>query len=324
MKRIIVLLILLLSLSAAFAQASSIEISGYDENVLIEKGWVRYLSIEVYNTGNTALNNVELLVEGEKSGWFDVQDNGKSISPEESASFLIKLYVPVEEENGKYSLSLSAKSDEVSTWEDFTVEIFASRTDSLLSEIQDFSDQIISLKSEADRIASDGSDVSSVRAQLEQASTLMEAATGDVYSRLFDQAVEKIREVEILVTKAEYDLSIATTSPVTQARGMSLETILIIVLSIIIISMFLWFFVFRGKLKTKGTPRKIPGLKLKRLIRQEKEDSKVDDQIRSLEEAKSLLEEEYREGLISRHSYDEMRTKYEEKILSLSTKNPRK
>ncbi|MBN2203072.1 MAG: hypothetical protein JW700_02730 [Candidatus Aenigmarchaeota archaeon] len=319
MKKILILIIMLLFASIAFAQ--SIEITGFEENILVEKGWVRYLSIDVENTGDVALNNVQVLIDGEKSSWFEAQDEAKRVQPGETAAFLFKLYVPAEEENGSFDFSLRAVSDEVTTWEDFSVEIFASRTDSLLSEIQDFSDQLISLKSEANGIAAGGSDVSEIRAQIDEATLLLEAASSDVYGRLYDEAGEKIREVEVIVKKAEYDLSIAETSPVTQAKGISFETILILALIIIIIAMFLWFFVLGRNKKSNITPGSIPGLKIKRLIRREKQDSKVDDEIRSLEEAKGLLEEEYREGLISRHSYEEMRTKYEEKILNLSTKS---
>jgi hypothetical protein len=66
-------------------------------------------------------------------------------------------------------------------------------------------------------------------------------------------------------------------------------------------------------------PGKIPGLKIKRLIKQEKNRRKPEDDVKSLEEAASLLEEEYREGLISKESYEEMKSKYEEKILSIKT-----
>jgi hypothetical protein len=45
------------------------------------------------------------------------------------------------------------------------------------------------------------------------------------------------------------------------------------------------------------------------------------DKIQSLKDAESLLEEEYSEGLISKESYEELKSKYEEKILDLRTKS---
>jgi uncharacterized membrane protein len=53
---------------------------------------------------------------------------------------------------------------------------------------------------------------------------------------------------------------------------------------------------------------------------QEKNSKKPEEDVKSLEEAESLLEEEYREGLISKESYEEMKSKYEEKILNIKTK----
>lgn len=322
MKKLVVLLIILLSLGIVYAQTAAIEITDYESSILVEKGWVRYLSIDVENSGDVYLNNVGISVEGDRSSWFEIQTNRTDLSPNQSASFLIKLYIPLSEEKGKYYFSLIAEADETSVTEEFTVELFTSRSEMLLEQIQNFRESIDELKQEADDAGIRGKDVEDVKLLLLEAAPLLEAASNDVYNKMYEDATEKIRNAEILLTKAEYDLSIAATIPITQALSVPLEWILIIALIIIIILMFLWFFVFKKhvRMRRRVIPGKIPGLKIKRLIKQEKERGRIDDDIRSLEDAASLLEEEYREGLISKQSYDEMKSKYEEKILNLKNK----
>jgi hypothetical protein len=319
MKKLLVLFILLISLTVVVAQTSMMEITNYESNILIEKGWIRYISVDVENTGDTYLNNVDVFVQGEKSGWFEADTNRTVIPPNQSASFLLKLYVPLDEEGGKYSFTLFATSDELTASEDFTIEIFSSRTEMLLDEIQNFREKISEIKSGADDAEIRGKNVDSVKVFLSEASPILEAASNDVSNNLLDDATQKIRDAEVLITKAEYDLSVAATNPiVAQAAPIPLEWILIIVLSIIIILLFLWFFVLKKSVYIRA-PGKIPGLKIKRLIKQEKNRRKPEDDVKSLEEAASLLEEEYREGLISKESYEEMKSKYEEKILSIKT-----
>ena len=320
MKKLIILLIFLVFATTVFA-APAMEIANYENDILIEKGWIRYISIDVDNTGDVYLNNVNVFVQGQKPSWFNVETNSTNIAPNQTASFLLKLYVPSDEENGKYYFTLNAASEEASASQEFSIEIYSSRTEMLLDQIESFRNKIAELRSEADDAEIRGRNVDSVKVYLTEASPLLEAASNDVSNNLLDSATEKIRNAEISIQKAEYDLSVAATVPIAeQAMPISFEWILIIVLSIIIISLFLWFFVLKKNVYMRKIPGKIPGLKIKRMIKQETSKRKSSDDIKNLEEAASLLEEEYREGLISKESYEEMKTKYEEKILNIRTK----
>ena len=132
---------------------------------------------------------------------------------------------------------------------------------------------------------------------------------------MYDDATEKIREAEIFIKKAEYELSIAPTNPITEVASISFEWILIMILIIIVIGMFLFFILARYRV-VREIPGLKTGLKIKKLIIEEKE---LEDEVENLKEAESLLEEEYREGLISKESYEELKSKYEEKILDVKT-----
>lgn len=320
MKKILLVILLLLSLSVVYAQTAAIEITDYEDEILIERGWVRYMSVGVKNAGETYLRNAEVSVEGSKTSWFELQTGPTDIAPNETTTFLIKLYVPLEEEKGDYQFSLKAKSGGFIATKTFTVEIFTSRTEMMLDQIQSFREKVNDLNGLAEDADARGKNVESVKLMLQEAQPLLDAASKDVNNRLFDDATEKIRDLEILLKKAEYDLSVASPKQIAQVAGLPLEWILIIGLSIIIISMFLWFFVFRRREKAVRIAAKMPAFKIKKMVMQEKKTDEPVEEIQRLEEAAALLEEEYREGLLSKESYEEMKSKYEEKILNMKTK----
>ena len=68
MKKIFVISIIFLIFSnLVFAQNGrrdeySLEITDYEKEILIEKGWIKYLNVEVKNSGNVYINNVEIFI----------------------------------------------------------------------------------------------------------------------------------------------------------------------------------------------------------------------------------------------------------------------
>jgi hypothetical protein len=329
MKKIIFIIMLILIFSATvFAQMAGIEIEDYEKEILIEKGWIRYLSIKVRNSGDVVLNNVEVSIAGEKSSWFDVQTEKINMQPNETASFIIKMYVPSEEEKGTYNFFLDVASDKTSLRESFVVRVFTSRSEMVLFQIQDLRDTVSRLKEEANTAENMGKNVESIKEMLSEAQSLLGVASDFVSSGLYEDATAKIIDAENFIKKAEYELSIAPTKTAAISDSISLEWILIISLIIIIIGMFL-FLVFRRHnlvikvpgLKLGRVPiRKVPGLKVKRFLKENKTSEGGKEEIRRLEDAKSLLDEEFVEGLLSKESYEELKSKYEEKILNLRTK----
>ena len=328
-KIIFIIMLFLIFSSIVLAQAPGIEIEDYEKEILIEKGWIRYMSIKVKNTGDIVLDNAYVSIEGEKSSWFEVQTEKTNINPNETVSFLIKLYIPSEEQKGTYNFFLNAVSDQTSIQEGFSIKVFTSRSEMVLFQIQGLRDTINSLKEEADTAENMGKNVDSIKEVLSEAQSLLGVASDFVNNGLYEDAAEKIIDAENLIKKAEYDLSIAPQKTVSVSESVSLEWILIISLIIIIIGLIL-FFVFRRHslvIKVPGLNlgnipvRKVPGLKVKRYLDEGKKSKNIENEIKSLEDAKTLLDEEFVEGLLSKESYEELKSKYEEKILNLRTKS---
>jgi len=51
----------------------------YPEEVLIEKGWTKYISISISNSGDSDINNVNVFIEGVFPDWFEFQNSRADI-----------------------------------------------------------------------------------------------------------------------------------------------------------------------------------------------------------------------------------------------------
>jgi hypothetical protein len=324
---ILILLLLLIFSSIVLAQGPELEITDYENEILAERGWIRYLNVKVKNIGETYLSDVEVFVEGQKSSWFETQTEMTGISPNRTESFIIKMYIPSDEQKGRYDLTLAAKSGDTTVRESLTVRVFASRSEMVLYQIQGFKDRISELKSEADIAEEIGKNVEPTRELLIEAQSVLNGASGYVADGQYEEAANDIIDAENLIKKAEYELSIASAEDVITSEAIPIEWILIIALVIIILLMFT-FFAFNRRRPSRRVPmvdfqrgpRIKSGLKIKKLLREGRMSKKAEEEISRLKEAESLLEEEYSEGLISKESYEELKAKYEEKILDVRTR----
>jgi len=295
---------------------AKINITEYSEEILIERGWMKYLNIIVKNVGNEELHNVTISVEGIYPEWFEVQTNKTSLlSINETSTFILKLSISSVAETESYFFSLTVKSDEVSDKKNFTVSIFKSRTELMLYQIQILRDNINELEEETNDAERIGMGVTMVRDILKEAKYLLDASENQVNDNMYNQATETINEVRDLIKKVEYELSIVSPIPPITVLGVPWEWILLL----IIIAFILIFYLIRKKVKMAHI--RVPGLKvglhIKKLILDGKKLKNLEEELENLKESENLIEEEYKEGLISKESYNELKSKYEEKILNI-------
>ena len=101
---IIFLLLFSVSVSAQeitrMAEAADIEVS-FSNELLIEKGWSKYININIENSGKVKLEDVKIRIDGENSGWFEFQSSDiGSIRIGEQAEVVGKVFVPYETSSG--------------------------------------------------------------------------------------------------------------------------------------------------------------------------------------------------------------------------------
>jgi len=298
---------------------AKINITEYSEEILIERGWMKYSNIIVKNVGNEELHNVTISVEGIHPEWFEVQTNKTSLlSINETSTFILKLSIPSTAETESYYFSLTANSDEVSDKKNFTVRVFKSRTELMFYEIQILRDDIEVLGGKTDDEERIGMGVTAVRDVLNEAEYLLDAAKNQVNNSMYNAATETINEVKDLIKKADYELSVVSPIPHVTILGIPWELFLVgIILGLIIL-----LYLIREVLK--NIHFKIPGpkveLHIKKLILDGRKLKNLEEEFEELRESQNLIEEEYREGMLSEESYEELRLKYQEKLLDLESK----
>lgn len=290
----------------------------YPKEILIEKGWTKYISISVNNSGDENLHNVNVFIEGIFPDWFEFQKNKIDIIRiNEKASFITKISIPYNSEKENYKFYLNINSDEISYKTDFTVSVFESREDLLLYQIQILRNDLYKLENEARKIESTGKNLTSTRKLFQEINYSLDLAENQVYNKLYVEVTETIKDVEKLFIKASFEL----TNPVSmeeerienliKAQDMLFFSfgfgILILLLSLV-------FLVRKIAIENKV---RLPNLRLKEFIIENRRLKELEEEIEKTRESQKIIESEYRENMISKESYDELRIKYQEKILEL-------
>lgn len=317
-KKILIIFLLLIFFTKAYASAS---VTIYcPEEILIEKGWTNFISFSVNNSGDVVLKNVSAYIDGTFSKWFEFQNNKiDALEVNKETDLVAKVSIPSEIAIGNYNFSFGVKSSDVSGKKDFTVRIFESRDDLLLYQIQNLKNNLSELEKEADRIESTGKNLTSARGILYQIRSELNMAKDQINNKQYTQVTETIRDVGKLFIEASFDIS-NPPGPIetkgNQNFDISSKDIFFISLGIGIVVLLIALIYLLRKIKIENKVR-LPNLRLKELIVENKRLKEVEKEIEKTKEAQSIIEEESKENMISKESYDELKVKYQEKLLEL-------
>jgi hypothetical protein len=318
-KKILIILFLLSLFSVNANALAGISISCPSE-LLIQKGWTNFISFSVNNSGDTNLSNINVSIEGDFPNWFEFQ-NSKIIALEinKEVDLVAKVSIPLDIAIGNYKFSFNAKSNDVSGKKDFTVRVFESRDDLLLYQIQSLRANLSELEKEADAIESTGKNLTSTRSLFYQINSELNMAQDQVNNKQYTQETETIRDVEKLFIEAIFDVSnppgpIETKS--NQNFDISSKDVFFTSLGIGIIVLLAALIYLVKKIKIKNKVR-LPNLRLKELIVENNRLKALEWEIEKIEDAQNIIEEESKESTISKESYEELRLKYQEKLLEL-------
>ncbi len=295
----------------------------YPEEVLIERGWISpYFSVSVNNTGDSDLYNVVVFVEGKHSDWFEFRNNESSvIQREEKIEFVSKISVPYETPVESYDFSLNINSDEINYKTDFTVRVFASREDLLLYEVQVLKSDLNELESEANKIEVGGLNLSGVRNIFYEIRLALDLVEDQILNKMYNQVTESMREIEKLFIKARFEVENPSQLLFGdfEEEGLTEKDFLLYLAGIGIIILSTSLILLVRKVKRENKVR-LPNLRLKERLIENRKLKEIELEIGKTIKSQELIEDEYRQKMISRESYKELRLKYQEKLLELEAK----
>jgi len=316
LRKILYLVLLFCIFSRITLAAYEIDAVEYPKEILIERGWMKYFNVVVTNNGDLNLNNVTISFDGEFPQWFDTQSSVSTLQVNSNASFLVKLNVPANVEAKTYPFILNIKSKEVTNTKSFTVIVFKSEADAMLYQIQELETEIEDTQRDANRVENSGKNVTSATNDLNEAKNYLDISKDYINKEEYENATDLMINAENLIKKATYDLSIAPPKALVTPSGFPFEfTIPIPIIAIIII----FIFSLRSR-KKKATTIKQPVVKIKEIGLGGKDVENLENELNDIENSRNLVEEEFKENLISKESYDELKERYERRISELKAK----
>lgn len=291
----------------------------YEEEVLAEIGWLKYITVTVNNTGDSVLNNVIVTIEGGYD-WFTIMTNKTSLNPGKTEEFLFKLDVPSEIEVGMYEFALFLKSDEITEQRSISILTFSSKKEMMQYQVGSLRSRLDVLREDVHRAKAEGKNVTEIEVSLEGATSILTVAEKYVDNEFFNDAVDKIKNVDYLIKEAEFELSIASEASEEIIDTENMDWSLIIIAFIVIIIVFISLRNKKLKGRRIGEVLKTSELRIKRFIMSVSGFKGIDEELKELKETQKLLDEEYKKKIISKESYDELSALNQEKILELQKK----
>jgi len=309
----IIFLVLFINKAVATAE---MEITDYPKEILVERGWLKYSNIIISNKGDTELHNIKVSVAGEFPDWFDFQPNKTdSLMPYANSTIIMKISVPSDANTDTYSFYLSAESSEIASIKSFTMKVFSSQTDLMLYQIQTLETKIRDIEKNITEAQKIGKNVESAKATLAEAKTSLEDSKYYVNNNMQSKATETIIDIENSISKIEYDLSRPQTSSVS---GSSFPFEWLVIIPIILVLSIIFYKVKGGKVPSQiQMPIKMPDLNVKNIILEGNEQKNFEADLEKLRQSKKLLDDEFKQNLISRETYEELNMRYERDIANI-------
>jgi hypothetical protein len=288
--------------------------------ILIEKGWTKYVSFTINNTGQTNIYQISAYIVGSPSSWFEMQSYRiNSLPMGKNTSITGKLLVPLEAISGDYNFSLRVDSSEISYEKNFVVRVFSTRDEMLSFQIDNLQTKLRQIEQKARDMESNGLNLSFANQLINEIKGDIVAAQGNIQKRMYPQATESIRNIDSMLIKADYE---ASNPPVALQENavsdISLpfgEIMPYLPLLLGAVSCAAIVFLVK-KNKIKNTVR-TTNIKLREAIVENPKVLQIDFEIAKIRETQNTLEDEYKQDIITKESYDEIRLKYQEKIFGL-------
>lgn len=314
-KKILFLVLVLCVFSKAALASLSIS-ADYPKEILIEKGWVNYFSVIVTNNGDN-LHDVTISFDGEYTQWLEIETNKTDLLQSGSnASFMVKLSVPSSAVSRVNSFVLNIKSKEISDSKTLTVRVFNSESDVLLYQVQQLESEIEDVKRNATRVKVSGKNVTGVESTLDEAQSYLNDSKIYIDREEYEKVTPLMINAEDSIKKATYDLTIVPLNNLNSSNTLPFELLFVPVLVVLFVVVF--YLGFKRKKPASQPAAAIqPVTKTKEVIPEGRDANKLEDELKEFENSINLLEEEFKENLLSKETYDELKAKYEKRISDL-------
>ncbi len=315
--------------------APDIEITDYPDEIPTEAGRLQYPSVTVNNTGSVSLHNVMIRIEGIPNSWYNVTPKLIPIvNPGSTGTFVINMLVPQGTEARQYYGVINATSDEAKDEKITSVIVFGSREELVRYQLQKLKEEFKEFREDVNATAAMGEkDLSRVYGLIDEIQYQIDLTEGYLDAKMYDEALEAVTTGWRLLDRARELLRDAPPlRPVTILEIPDWMITLILILIILALALVVVISRYKKKLEKVfkfrktvtdsvaaadvlgsfgggGAPSKVEQEAIARTRREEEK--------KKIEKVLSLLEREYKEGIISEKAYNELVKRNADKLKEL-------
>ena len=300
-----------------------LEIINYPDEVEIEKGWIGYVRIEINNTGNTELHDVGISIEEINSSWVEIPESIDVLIAGKIANFTLKFSVPKDAKSGNYEGYFVVKSDKAMDKKQFILRIFSSEYELVYYKIQTLKSRLKRLDDRMIQKEKEGNDVTTVKSILDNARTEIAVAEEYLDSKMYDKAKYKVRDVSNLLDRAEIELELVKPKkiPYFEFPSYTFKIIMVILVFILILVIYTILKITHVSIKIKHIkPKEISLSEIKNIITLKETMRELSEERERILKNIGLLEREYKEGIISKGSYKELKKRSIERLNEIDKK----
>ncbi len=295
--------------------APRIEISEYPAEIEIERGWAKFITVSLNNTGSGILHNISVQIKDIPQGWSEIQ-TAPAAQMSGSQTFLIRFSVPDSVKSGNYRARIRAVSAEASDEKDVIVRIFASKEELIKYQIETIREKLSALEAITNQTEREGKDVRTIRSGIADINAQISVAENYLNNKKYDDASNAIYNVREMINTLRGDLE-SLRREKAEAPLISWMLIAIIGLVAAIAVIFVYFY---RKIKGNETLAMQKFYEMKRMILGRASGARTMNDMEKTRRMIRLIQKEYDEELISKETYEELKRINEEKLLTLSKK----
>jgi uncharacterized membrane protein len=301
---------------APAAAEGQINISKMPDQIGVVAGIRRQFNIELESVGG-AVHNIWLEFQGIPGEWIDRTEpaNITGLGAGETVTITVQLLVP-SGESGEKTVKVVAHSTESTDDEEFLLRIFTSKKDLINFELVRLRAKLEELRLRAENAREAGFDTADIDELLDDAENDIKLAEGYLREELYDAALNSVYNAWRLLDEAEDKLD-------RLLAGIAIPwwVFLILVFALVIAGLILLYrkisenlrILLRGRLsearQVAGTIKGV-GLETERLREEKVKTARM----------LTLLESQFKQGIISREAYESLKKRSEERIAELEKK----
>lgn len=271
----------------------------FPSEMILNRGAIGYITIELKNTGSVKLNDITVFFEDINRDWFEVVREVDSLSPGASGYIIIKFDIPSSAAARTYVAKMRIISKEVEVTEFYKVIVYRTQEEALRAKISALKETFLELEDQTGTMAARGVDVTKILSLLRKGRELLDVAEIYLEEDETVDAIKTISEVETIIEEIRYRLEILRPGPLPTLIIPEVPANWYVIGASLLALLLLGIFFGKKFLRYRSAERRRTLAKVKGVITRRKETRVEGDVLET-------LKHQYEEGLLSRETFEEL------------------